>query len=63
MKTLLVLAAHPELAEEIRAALDSTEYRVVHRSTLEQAEPGRSRVSRCLHFGCGSHECAGDMVD
>src|SRR5256885_2268221 len=39
MKTLLILAPHPELAEEVRAAIDSTRYRVVHRSTLEEAEP------------------------
>jgi signal transduction histidine kinase/ActR/RegA family two-component response regulator len=39
MKTLLVLAEHPELAEAVRAALDSVDYRVVHRSSLEEAEP------------------------
>ncbi|MDB6122621.1 MAG: hypothetical protein JWQ71_1614 [Pedosphaera sp.] len=39
MKTLLILAPHPELAEAIRAALDPENYRVVHRVSLEEAEP------------------------
>lgn len=39
MRTLLVLAEHPELPEAIRAALSPTDYRVVHRLTLEDAEP------------------------
>ena len=39
MKTLLVLAEHPELAEAIRTALNPTDYRVVHRLTLDEAEP------------------------
>src|SRR5436190_24089292 len=39
MKTLLVLAEHPDLAEAVRAGLDSAQYRIVHRSTLEEAEP------------------------
>lgn len=39
MKTLLVLAAHPELAESIRASLSPEQYRIVHRATVEEAEP------------------------
>ena len=39
MKTILVLAPHPDLAEGIRAALNPEQYRVVHRSSLEEAEP------------------------
>lgn len=39
MKTLLVLAPHPELAETIRTGLNPEQYRVVHRVSLEDAEP------------------------
>jgi len=39
MKTLLVLAAHPDFAETIRAGLDPEQYRIVHRAGLEEAEP------------------------
>ena len=39
VRTILVLAEHPELPEAIRAALGPTDYRVVHRLTLEEAEP------------------------
>jgi len=39
MKTLLVLAQHPELADQIRAALSPEQYRVVHRTGVEDAEP------------------------
>lgn len=39
MKTLLVIAEHPALAEGIRAALSPEQCRVVHRTTLEDAEP------------------------
>jgi signal transduction histidine kinase len=39
MKTLLVLAPHPELAEAIRAGLNPEQYRVVHRVGLDEAEP------------------------
>src|SRR3954471_12113613 len=44
MKTVLVLAQHPELAESIRAGLNSDTYRVIHRLSLEEAEP-------LLHYG------------
>src|ERR1051326_5836707 len=39
MKTLLVLAAHPQLAEAVRAGLDPAQYRIVHRLSLDEAEP------------------------
>src|ERR1044071_4439208 len=39
MKTLLVLAPHPELAETLRAGLSPEQYRVVHRVHVEEAEP------------------------
>ncbi len=44
MKTVLVLAQHPEMAETIRAGLNSEAYRVIHRLNLEDAEP-------LLHYG------------
>lgn len=39
MRTLLVLAQHPELADAIRAGVDSEHFRVVHRGDVEEAEP------------------------
>lgn len=39
MKTLLVLAPHPELAESLRTGLAPEQYRIVHRTTVEEAEP------------------------
>jgi len=39
VRTLLVLAQHPDLAENIRSALDENGFRVVHRTTWEEAEP------------------------
>jgi len=39
MKTILVLAHHPELGEAIRTALNPERYRVVHRMDLTDAEP------------------------
>lgn len=39
MKTILVLAGHPALAEAIRSALDPARYRVVHRINSDEAEP------------------------
>ena len=43
MKTLLALAAHPDMAEALRAALNPEKYRVIHRISLEEAEPFSSR--------------------
>ena len=39
MKTLLVIAQHPALAEAIRAAVNPEYFRVVHRVDLNEAEP------------------------
>ena len=39
MKTLLVLAEHPDFAEAIRAAVDPEHYRVIARTSVEEAEP------------------------
>jgi DNA-binding response OmpR family regulator len=39
MKTLLVVAAHPDFAEAIRSGVPADQYRVVHRTSLEDAEP------------------------
>jgi signal transduction histidine kinase/ActR/RegA family two-component response regulator len=39
MKTILVLSNHPDFAEAIRAGLDASQYRVVHRLTVDEAEP------------------------
>ncbi|MFO1475263.1 MAG: ATP-binding protein [Verrucomicrobiota bacterium] len=39
MKTLLVLAEGPDLAEALRSGLNADHYRIVHRSSVEEAEP------------------------
>ena len=39
MKTLLVLAEHPDFAEAIRAGINPEQYRVIDRTNLEEAEP------------------------
>jgi signal transduction histidine kinase/DNA-binding NarL/FixJ family response regulator len=39
MKTLLVLAPHPEMFDAVRAALNPEKYRMIHRINLEEAEP------------------------
>src|SRR5882724_4487852 len=39
MKTLLVLAQHPDFADSVSAALNPEQYRVIHRSNVEEAEP------------------------
>lgn len=39
MKTLLVLAQHPQLPEAIRVSINPEHYRVVHRLDLQEAEP------------------------
>lgn len=49
MKTLLVLAAHPELAEAIRAGVNPEQYRVLHRANFEEAEP---LLAHGLAHGC-----------
>jgi signal transduction histidine kinase len=39
MKTVLVVAGHPDLAESVRAGLDPAQYRVLMRAGIEEAEP------------------------
>ena len=39
MKTILVLSPHPDFAEAVRTSLAAGEYRVVHRVSVEEAEP------------------------
>ncbi|HVU99738.1 MAG TPA: ATP-binding protein [Verrucomicrobiae bacterium] len=39
MKTILVLASHPDLAADIRKAVNAEEYRVLFRANIEEAEP------------------------
>lgn len=39
MKSILVLTPHPDFAETLRTGLNPEQFRVVHRVTLEEAEP------------------------
>jgi signal transduction histidine kinase/GAF domain-containing protein/ActR/RegA family two-component response regulator len=39
MKTLLVIAEHPDFAEAVRTGINAEQYRVVHRANLDEAEP------------------------
>jgi nitrogen-specific signal transduction histidine kinase/DNA-binding response OmpR family regulator len=50
MKTLLILAEHPEFAEAIRAGLNLQNYRIIHCSSVEEAEPllHRAVLSACI---------------
>lgn len=50
MKTVLVLAEHPELAQVVPQALSADQYRVLHRTTIEDAEPllGGGLVDACI---------------
>ena len=50
MRTLLVLAAHPDFAETIRAGLNPEQYRVVHRANVQEAEPllAHGLASACI---------------
>ena len=50
MRTLLVLAEHPGLAEALRSALNPEQYRVLLRSGIEEAEPllANGLVDACI---------------
>lgn len=50
MKTILVLSNHPDFAEAIRAGLAAAHYRVVHRLTVDEAEPllAHGLVAACI---------------
>src|SRR5580693_8870693 len=39
MKTILALSAHPNFATEVRNALNSDEFRVIHRLNVDESEP------------------------
>jgi nitrogen-specific signal transduction histidine kinase/DNA-binding NarL/FixJ family response regulator len=43
MKTLLVLAPHPDLAEAVRQALNPESHKIIHRAGVDEAEPLLSR--------------------
>jgi signal transduction histidine kinase len=50
MKTLLVLAQHPDIAEAVRAGLNPEHYRVLHRANLDETEPllAHGLVDACI---------------
>jgi nitrogen-specific signal transduction histidine kinase/DNA-binding NarL/FixJ family response regulator len=50
MKSILVLSNHPDFAETIRTGLDPAQYRVVHRLTVDEAEPllAHGLVTACI---------------
>ena len=50
MKTLLILAEHPEFPETIRSGLNLDAYRIIHCHGLEEAEPllHRGLLSACI---------------
>src|ERR1017187_9931530 len=39
MRTLLVIAEHPDFAEAVRAGINPEQYRVIDRTNLDEAEP------------------------
>ena len=50
MKTLLVIAEHPGLADAVKAGLSAEQYRVLHRTGVDEAEPllDHGFVDACL---------------
>ena len=50
MRTLLVLAAHPDIADAVRAALNPENYRLIHRISIEDADPllTRGMLDACI---------------
>jgi signal transduction histidine kinase/CheY-like chemotaxis protein len=50
MRTLLVLAQHPELAETLRANLSPEQYRIISRAAVEDAEPllAHGQANACI---------------
>jgi signal transduction histidine kinase/CheY-like chemotaxis protein len=50
MKTLLVLAPLPELAETLRAGVNPEQYRIIHRTTVDEAQPllAHGLVDACI---------------
>jgi len=50
MKTILVLSSHPDFATEIRNCLSDTDFRIVHRLGVDEAEPllVHGLISACI---------------
>ncbi|MGA1236707.1 MAG: ATP-binding protein [Limisphaerales bacterium] len=50
MKTILVLAAHPDTADAVRQAVDPDQVRIIHRTDAEEAEPllNEALVDACI---------------
>ena len=50
MKTLLVLAEHPDFAEAVRAGIIPEQCRVIHRTSLQEAQPllAHGLVDACI---------------
>ncbi|HMP83124.1 MAG TPA: response regulator, partial [Verrucomicrobiota bacterium] len=50
MKSIIVLSPHPELAQTITSGLNPEHYRVVHRTTVDEAEPllAHGLVAACI---------------
>ncbi len=50
MKTLLVLAEHPDFAEAVRVGLNPDQYRVLNRTSIDEAEPllAHGLVDACI---------------
>ena len=50
MKTILVLTPHPDFAETLQGGLNPEQFRVVHRASLDEAEPllAHSLIHACI---------------
>jgi nitrogen-specific signal transduction histidine kinase/DNA-binding NarL/FixJ family response regulator len=50
MNTVLVLSSHPDFAESVRVALNPEQFRVIHRTNVEEGEPllVHGLVSACI---------------
>jgi len=50
MNTILVLSPHPDFAEAVRNALSPEQYRIIHRTSVEEGEPllVHGLVSTCI---------------
>ena len=50
MKTILALSAHPNFATEVRNALNSDEFRVIHRLNVDESEPllAHGLITACI---------------
>ena len=50
MNTILVLSPHPDFAEAVRGALSPEQYRIIHRTSVEEGEPllVHGLVSTCI---------------